>query len=255
MGDWHDLFHAGESPYFAMFTAGRQGVPIEEISAYLSTLGIPLRAKDARNWQDGRWYFDCKQAGHSLDPVMRQASEYKHKVTIDSDFNSFQRFPENWMENNRRWFPCTMDNAPMQKWGYREDFTPQLYDKVSAEVLSPRRWVGQNLYLQPFIVLDIDGVGHGCVDNQVIAFGNKYRNQTECWEDPQKQGSFHLYFYTDRLIPVMHFPYAKLDLMGNARNAAVYLKNKQSNGIPRAVLTEEIWLDIRNYVNQRKEQR
>lgn len=251
MGDWHDLFHAGESPYFAMFTAGRRGVNIEDIADYLNQLGVPLRSKDVRNWQDGRWYFDCNESKSSLDP--KASVTFKRKQGIDCELSEFQQFPKNWMENNRRWFPCTMDNAPMQKWGYRDDFTPSLYDKVSAEALSPRRWVGQNLYLQPFIVLDIDGVGHGCVDEKVIQFGNQFRNMTECWEDPQKQGSFHLYFYTDRVIPVMHFPYAKLDLMGNQKNAAVYLKNKQPNGLPRAVLTDDIWKAIRQYVNSRKE--
>ena len=57
---------------------------------------------------------------------------------------------------------------------------------------------------------------------------------------------------TDRLVPVKHFPHAKLDLMGNAVNAAVYFKNKVSNGIPAAELTPQIWDAMQRYQVSRK---
>jgi hypothetical protein len=71
-------------------------------------------------------------------------------------------------------------------------------------------------------------------------------------EDPAKPGSFHLYFKTDRLIPVRHFPWAKLDLMGNAVNAAVYFKNKVGNGLPMMQLDERVWQAMMNYQIERK---
>lgn len=105
---------------------------------------------------------------------------------------------------------------------------------------------------QNFIVMDIDGVGHGIKDEQVITFGSQFREMTMTLEDPMKQGSFHLYFMTNRLVPVKHFPHAKLDLMGNAVNAAVYFKNKVSNGIPAAELTPQIWDAMQRYQVSRK---
>jgi hypothetical protein len=144
---------------------------------------------------------------------------------------------------------------PMQKWGYSPDYRPNLYEHDGAVALSPIGWVGQNLYAQPFIVIDIDGDGHGTYDEQVIEFGNRYRNFTETWENPDKPGSFHLYFATDKIIPIGHFPYAKLDLMGNQKNAAVYLKNKVSNGIPRADLNKEFWSALKEYLDTRRQAR
>lgn len=144
---------------------------------------------------------------------------------------------------------------PLQKWGYSETYRPNLYEHDAAKALSPCGWIGQNLYAQPFIVIDIDGVGHGQTDEQVIEFGNRYRNFTETWENPDKPGSFHLYFATNRQIPIGHFPYAKLDLMGNQKNAAVYLKNKVSNGMRRADLNDAFWSDLKVYLNTRRQQR
>ena len=140
----------------------------------------------------------------------------------------------------------------MQKWGWSKDYTPELYTRADARALSPCGWVGQNMLYQRFIVMDIDGRGHGADDLEVIAFGELFKDETFTMEDPMKPGSFHLYFKTDRLIPVRHFPWAKLDLMGNAVNAAVYFKNKQWNGVPMAQLTEEIWQMMMAYQRGRK---
>jgi hypothetical protein len=174
---------------------------------------------------------------------------YETSVPImDSTLIDYQTWPHGWTGTTRRWFPCNEQNMPMQKWGYSPDYRPNLYEHEQAVALSKCGWVGQNLYAQPFIVIDIDGAGHGQDDDRVIAFGNQYRKFTETWENPLKPGSFHLYFETDRQIPISHFPYAKLDLMGNQKNAAVYLKNKVSNGVPRAMLTEVFWADLKGYL-------
>ena len=141
----------------------------------------------------------------------------------------------------------------MQKWGWSRDFSPELYIAADARALSPCGWIGQNMLYQRFIVFDIDGRGHGVDDELVIEFGNQWKQSTFTMEDPAKPGSFHLYFETDRLIPVRHFPWAKLDLMGNAVNAAVYLKNKKPNGIPLLKLDDEIWNTMIKYQKSRKE--
>ncbi len=272
-----DILKPGQSPYFGMFTAGRNGYSIEEVTSHCTRNGIPLRAKDIQSWQDGAFknqmnqeMFDRqladkrRQPGARLNPVNKvdegaiaQAANrlvLEHKPDFDTvKLEDLPRFPEGWKGTERRFFPCTQDNKPMCQWGWKPDFDPNLMLRVDAEALSPVRWVGQNMLYQPFIVMDIDGVGHGCIDRAVIQFGTLFRNMTTTYEDPAKPGSFHLYFKTDRIIPVKHFPHAKLDLMGNAVNAAVYFKNKVSNGVPMMELTPQVWNAMMEYQKARKE--
>lgn len=268
----------GQSPYFAMFQAGRNGYTFDEVTNYCSMIGIPLREKDIQSWEDG-WFKhqmisqmqyetinkQRKEAGYYLNPIKQIKPEYNisipniHTMIHGKPFDSmrledFPRFPDGWVGTQRRFFPCNADNIPMCPWGWKPGFDPQLMLKADAKVLSPVGWVGQNMLYQTFIVLDIDGVGHGCIDERVIRFGEQFKNYTLTLEDPKKVGSFHLYFETDRIIPVKHFVYAKLDLMGNSVNAAVYLKNKQSNGVPPMKLTNEIWDAMMSYQKSRKEQ-
>lgn len=280
-----EILPPGQSPYFGMFTAGRNGYTMEEVTNYCTNSGIPLRAKDIQSWQDGafknqmnRDLFERKltdkrkQPGSYLNPgnkvdqgsitTLVNQTVIEQKQEFDSmKLEDFPVFPEGWKGTERRFFPCTQDNRPMCAWGWRPGdaatgkpmFDPDLMIKTDAKVLSPVGWVGQNMLYQPFIVMDIDGVGHGCIDEAVIQFGNLFRNMTLIYEDPAKRGSFHLYFKTNRIIPVKHFPHAKLDLMGNAVNAAVYFKNKKSNGVPMAELTPQIWNAMMQYQIARKE--
>lgn len=269
-----EILPAGQSPYFGMFRAGRLGYTIEEVTSHCTMLGIPLRAKDIQSWQDGAFKNQVSQAifeqrlaenrrkpGSRINPTnkvgqmpvnlpsLRLASQQSFDTVRLTDL---PLLPKGWKGCERRFFPCTADNRPMMQWGWRPGFEPNLMLRTDAAAISPVHWVGQNMLYQNFIVMDIDGVGHGVRDEQVIAFGNQFREMTMTLEDPMKQGSFHLYFMTDRLVPVKHFPHAKLDLMGNAVNAAVYFKNKVSNGIPAAELTPQIWDAMQRYQVSRK---
>lgn len=254
--DWRSLFAKGESPYFAMFRSGFMGVPLSVAVAECDRKGIPLRSKDIESWNDGNFK---RSLGHSdgsvLNPVLRQPRTAAVLTSGTVGFDDFDRYPEGWMGSERRWFPCSEDNRPLQRWGYKDGFVPTLYTRDQAIALAPTGWVGQNMYAQPMVVLDIDGVGHGEMDEKVIEFGNRFKNHTQCWEYWAKPGSFHLYFKTDRIVPISHFPYAKLDLMGNETNAAVYTKNKTSNGLPMAELTKDVWDEIMAYVRKRREER
>lgn len=247
------LFRVGESPYFSMYKAGYYGYSIEEVVSFLTKLNIPLREKDIRNWQAGAFKHQLYES--VLNPFISEnpSSLHRGKMFEDTDLEDFERFPDDWVSTEKRFFPCTEDNMPMTKWGWSSTFTPTLYTDSDARAISPSGWIGQNMLYQKFIVIDIDGVGHGETDPYVIAFGNMYKDKTMVMEDPNKVGSFHLYFETDRIIPIKHFPFAKLDLMGNAKNAAVYLKNKVSNGLPMAKLTNEVWHKLMSYINFRKE--
>lgn len=252
-----ELFRPNESPYFAMHRAGLLGYGIGEVSQFLIKIGVPIREKDIRNWQAGA--FRSKMRSSVLNPILPGmdfgVQTIGGKIFEDSSFEDLDLLPPGWVATPNRWFPCNSEGAPMQRWGWKPDYEPSLYDYASAKALSPRGWVGQNMLYQDFIVLDIDGVGHGIRDEAVISFGEMYKNRTMCFENPLKPGSFHLYFATDRLIPVKHFPFAKLDLMGNSKNAAVYLKDKQPNGLPMMELDENVWEEIKRYVKFRKETR
>lgn len=266
----------GQSPYFGMFKAGRLGYTIEEVTSHCTTHGIPLRAKDIQSWQDGAFKNQVSQAifeqrlaegrrrpGSHINPTAKVCGPKPTNLpslsltgqpTFDSmRLEDFPKLPAGWSGCERRFFPCTQDNRPMMQWGWRPGFEPNLMLRADAEAISPVRWVGQNMLYQNFIVMDIDGVGHGTTDQAVIRFGTQFRDLTMTLEDPRKPGSFHLYFMTDRLIPVKHFPKAKLDLMGNAVNAAVYFKNKVSNGIPAMELTPQVWDAMQRYQVSRKD--
>lgn len=269
-----EILPAGQSPYFGMFRAGRLGYTIEEVTSHCTMLGIPLRAKDIQSWQDGAFKNQVSQAifeqrlaesrrkpGSRINPTtkvgqipvnlpsLRLVSQPSFDIVRLTDL---PLLPKGWKGCERRFFPCTADNRPMMQWGWRPGFEPNLMLRADAAAISPVHWVGQNMLYQNFIVMDIDGVGHGVRDERVIAFGSQFREMTMTLEDPMKQGSFHLYFMTNRLVPVKHFPHAKLDLMGNAVNAAVYFKNKVSNGIPAAELTPQIWDAMQRYQVSRK---
>lgn len=270
-----EILPAGQSPYFGMFRAGRLGYTIEEVTSHCTIHGIPLRAKDIQSWQDGAFKNQVSQAmfeqrlaerrrtpGSRLNPTGMEVQAPTNLPSLrlagQPSFDTVRledlpRLPAGWKGAERRFFPCTPDNRPMMQWGWRHDFEPNLMLRADAEAISPVHWVGQNMLYQNFIVLDIDGVGHGTRDERVIEFGSRFRDMTMTLEDPRKPGSFHLYFMTDRLVPVKHFPKAKLDLMGNAVNAAVYFKDKVSNGIPAMELTPEVWDAMQRYQVSRKD--
>lgn len=242
-------FNSG-SPYFDMYRCGLYGVPLEDCVSKCRTNGIAVRKKDVQAWEDGMFKHNMKMSGQDITTIAR--TELGVPVD-DAKLSDFPLFPQGWKGTERRFFPCSNENKPLVKWGWSSDFTPQLYMKSDAAALSPCGWVGQNMLYQKFIVVDIDGHGHGEDDQQVIEFGRKFSNITLTMEDPTKPGSFHLYFSTDRLIPVRHYGWAKLDLMGNAVNAAVYMKNKKSNGLLMQELDDEIWNAIMAYQKNRKE--
>lgn len=245
-----DNFNSG-SPYYGMYHCGYYGVPIEDCIAKCQRNGIAIRKKDLDSYNDGA--FKRGMQGMEVDVRIQRLIREPGMPFEEMKLKDFPKFPVGWVGTERRFFPCTQDNKPMQKWGWTKDFTPELYTRADAKALSPCGWVGQNMLYQKFIVLDIDGRGHGADDLEVIAFGSQFRDQTFTVEDPRKPGSFHLYFKTDRLIPVRHFGWAKLDLMGNAVNAAVYFKNKVGNGVPMMELNNEVWDAMMQYQIGRKE--
>lgn len=246
-----DNFNSG-SPYYGMYHCGYYGIPIEDCIAKCQRNGIAIRKKDLDSYNDGVFKRGTGQIVRG-DRLVNIADIEPGIPFDEMKLSDYPLFPVGWVGTERRFFPCTSDNRPMQKWGWSKDYTPELYLRSDAKALSPCGWVGQNMLYQRFIVMDIDGRGHGEDDLQVIEFGNRFKDSTFTTEDPRKPGSFHLYFETDRIIPVRHFPWAKLDLMGNAVNAAVYFKDKVGNGVPMMKLDDNVWNAMVEYQKGRKE--
>lgn len=240
----------GGSPYFDMYRCGYFGIELQDCLDKCRSNGIAVRPKDVENWENGRFKRDMMQFGVAAET---RAQSIPIMQIEAMKLDDFPMLPQGWNGTRKRFFPCTEDNRPMQKWGWSKDYVPQLYTQIDAKALSPCGWVGQNMLYQPFVVIDIDGRGHGADDEDTIAFGRLFSDSTMTMEDPMKPGSFHLYFSTNRLIPVKHFPWAKIDFMGNGVNAAVYLKSKKSNGKDMISLTDEIWDMLMRYQKSRKE--
>lgn len=241
----------GGSPYFDMYRCGYFGVDLQDCLDKCRSNGIAVRPKDIENWENGRFKREMMAFGAASD---ESQTIIMPSIQIENmSLSDLPMLPQGWKGTSQRFFPCTNDNKPMQKWGWSKSFSPTLYTLADAKALSPCGWVGQNMLYQSFIVIDIDGRGHGADDEDTIKFGRTFSNDTLTMEDPAKPGSFHLYFSTNRLIPVKHFPWAKIDLMGNAVNAAVYMKNKQSNGKDMLPLTDDIWSMLMDYQSIRRE--
>ena len=248
MNKLEEWFQPNCSPYLACFQAGSAGYPIEEVEARCNQIGTELRLKDYQNWVNGR--FKARVQNHMLDPVNGSG------IVISNNYSDFNTFPDDWQGTERRFFPCTSDNKPMMKWGWSNSYNPQLMTIEDARCMSKFKggpgWVGQNMLYQPFVVIDIDGEGHGVEDHLVYEWGKRYRDVTLSMGTERKPMSFHLYFTTNKIMPVRHFPYAKVDFMGNAVNAAVYMKDKVSNEVPMLEMTKDIWNDFIQYTQSRK---
>lgn len=249
--DVEQLLKCGQSAYAGMFTLGRRGVPAYIIIDHVTRLGIPLREKDWIAYQEGFAYKIGVQ-NDNINPYKKQPPAWQW--LLNTSFNELEMLHLTpGFDYERRWFPCSKGSEPLMSWGYNmpDRPPPRLTTRNEAMAMTEDGYVGQNTYGQPLVILDIDGVGHGAVDQEVITFGNQFKNSTEVWENPRKPGSFHVYFETDRIIPTKHFEFAKLDLMGNKTNYAVYGKDKVSNNIPRMKLDENIWKRLQNYIQWR----
>ena len=247
-------FWQSGSPYLACYSMGLGGHDLQEVVSFFNRNGVQLREKDIQNWENGHFKYSIEFAENNQSLSYQGGKERSHldkSAEKIISLSSFPKFPENWNGCLQRFFPCNKDNKPKIKWGYSQGYIPTLTTKASAIALSDDGLIGQNMLYQPFVVIDIDGNGHGDFDLEVITFGNTYRDKTTCMEDPAKPGSFHLYFSTDRIIPTYHFPWAKLDFMGNANNYAVYLKRKVSNGLPMMKLDQYVWQAMMNYQAER----
>jgi hypothetical protein len=234
----------GVSIYFDMFKAGKEFEDLELILAQCRAAGIIVRQKDVDNYFRGRGFSDREW----LKPVAYRLATDR-RLSTDMAYSDYEKLPDYWIENPVRFFPTEGNGSkPLYGWKWGDNVT----SKKIAEARSPVGMVGENMIGQPYIVLDIDGDhDKDNIDYELLKWFSPLKKTTESWQS--RDESFHLVWKVDRLIPTMHFPRAHLDILGNARNQARYYKDKQPNGVARAIMTDEAWDAIKHYIRYRQE--
>lgn len=226
-----------QSWYFWCYQAGLRGVAWEDIYAFASFEKKILRPKDHDNWFRG-YHKNQDPFAIEQQPVWRQTDT----LTI----NQFATRPADYREPIDHFIPCTKDCRPLVKWSKTRCTEMQAWAYRNCEVL------GRNLRGLKLVVLDVDGDHDGTPDWDVINYWSRFINYTHSRVKVDDQGrpvSFHLEFYTDRIIPTMHF--YKLDLLGNMNNQVQYLKpNKTANSIPLAPLDDYVLGELNAYIKQ-----
>ena len=173
-------FWQSGSPYLACYSMGLSGHDLPEVVSFFNRNGIQLREKDIQNWENGHFKYsiELEMDNRSLAYQGGRREHLDKSAEKIIQLSMFPKFPDGWSGCAQRFFPCTSDNRPKCKWGYTPGFIPSLTTKPSAIALSDNGLIGQNMLYQPFVVIDIDGNGHGDFDLEVIAFGNLYRDKT-----------------------------------------------------------------------------
>ena len=251
----------GESIYMWMYRQGLRQKPLEQVVMDLMVTGHFIRPKDLRNYWNG-WY------RHDLYHGNRKAMISPEKILKQGPMR-YADYPEHPYlgkpEILNCFVPCNKDNKPMIRWG---EGTMTLAD---AKAWPGCVYLAENMKGAQRIVIDVDGDHGGDLDLQVVEFFDRYRDLTCCHEKPdivfdwymehddhwcgdlhtaELPTSYHLTFGVDRVIPTMHFPKAHVDIIGNRCNSLRYFKNKRYNGLPPLMMSEEIWNEVMDFIEE-----
>jgi hypothetical protein len=256
-----------------MYVQGLKQTPLNDIIEACAKASNPVRQKDVDNYWNGYYrsglHGDDQSLLRLVESPISPAKNYLEMSYLDYPVHPFNGMPE----IERRWVPCNTENKPLIKW------SQGCMSKIDAECMMHSEMLAENLKGTKMIVIDCDGDHGDTIDVEPIAFLGRYIPSTYALLKPvtirqvylsgshdfdetdilfpyptwSLSPSFHLTFATDRVIPTMHFPEARIDIIGNRANSLRYLKNKVSNGKPITAMTPEIWDDIKNFVRKRKE--
>lgn len=253
------------SIYFWMYKQGLKHVPFSTVMNDLRRNGKAIRDKDIENYWNG-WHNSDLYHGAGKEDIFMLTRNQRPKASGENYFEmGYLDYPLHpyldYPEVQNRWVPCSMENKPMIKWGNG------CLTIADAKAHKDQVYLAENLKGTKLMVIDCDGDHDDKLDMQTVAFLYRYTTQTHALFKPklvnQYEGyeetgctvpaSFHLTFRVGRIIPTMHFPYAHIDIVGNQRNSLRYWKNKQWNGIEPAMMTPEIWNELKKYIRYRKE--
>ena len=246
------------SIYKWMYIQGLRGVPLEEVEHAVMAAGKSIRPKDYLNYENGCANRDSKSDLTRIKPRPKTPTN----LFLITPWDGYQPHPYlKFPEIDQRWVPCSKENKPMIKWKKQAMFKDQAEDYFGMTYLA------ENLKGTKFIVIDCDGDHDDELDMETIDFLWKYHGLTHALDKPKtiseykgyelsldfRPASFHLTFAVDKVIPTMHFPEAKIDIIGNQRNSLRYYKNKVHNGLQPLTMDATIWQELQDYVRYRKE--
>ncbi len=259
------MTHADPVPdgsiYFWCYRQGLRGVPFDEVVNECRLNYKDMREKDIQNYWNGCYNRDARQSSiNGIQPVAVPLRDRK-------DLSAYRISPYRDMpENEMRYVPCSQDNRPLIKWGQG----CMTYE--SARATTGCVYLAENMRNTHRIVIDCDGDhDDDNLDLDTVAHLIHLFSDTHALFKPKLGAdynaeympivfadtpmSFHLTFFTDLLIPTMHFPSAHIDIIGNERNSLRYFKNKRWNGNAPIFLTQDIWSYIMDWVEYREERR
>lgn len=251
-----------ESIYLWMYSAGLYAVPEQELFSLLIQAGKEVRQKDIDNYHRGLSNSYQASAYHDERRYDSRAgwriNQGKTVSFCELNLNRFER-SDDLHDYEARWVPCNHENKPMVQW------SQTLMTREEASNYPGAYYLAETLVDTPFIVLDIDGDHGGRLHLDLInafkdlipkthcLFKQKFVGQCAQVTDPSLASaptSFHLMFYTDRVIPTKHFINACVDLLGNKKNQLRYRKTKVWNGVYPAKLDAETWRYAMDYIGR-----
>lgn len=241
----------GESIYLWMYKQGVSGTNMNYLLEQLRLNNKPIRQKDIENYMRGL-------SNH-------KSSSMFNVRTNDYYGMGYSDYPEHpnliGPDITKRWVPCSASGMPLIKW------SEGCMSKIDAMCMLNSKSLAENLRATRMIVIDCDGDhAEGMLDFDTIRFLSKYMTKTHCLMKPKTTeqygldvpkelrnipASFHLTFYVTKIIPTMHFPHCHIDIVGNRANSLRYLKNKVWNNLPPIQMTDEIWDDIKGFIQER----
>lgn len=252
------------SVYFWMYKQGLKHVPFDQVEAAVAAKDKVLRDKDIQNYWNG-WYRSDLYHG----PKARSILEFDSCPRSKNAYKVFEydEYPEHPYldkpEIANRWVPCNEQGFPIIRWGNG------CMLKSEAQAMRGCHTLAENLKGTKTIVIDIDGDHGDDIDLELIDRMWRFNEMTHVLfkdqmvmvnEDPFQAFkrycpvSYHLTFTVDRVIPTMHFPKAKIDIIGNEKNSIRYLKRKIWNGHDPIPMTNEIWRSIMDYIKSKEEE-
>lgn len=232
------------SIYLWMYRQGLKHVDVDKLVDALRLAGKDIRKKDMENYWNG-YYNSSMYSGPGARSILDLTSYSSRENKVSCNLNDYPLNPfDGKPEPSNRFVPCC-DGKPLIRW------SQGCMTKTDALAMSNCNGLAENLKGCHRIIIDFDGdhdkdkLDYGCIN-----LGNDLACSTSAWLKPvytdygHMSVSLHVEFWTDRVIPTMHFPQAKIDIIGNEKNSIRYFKNKIWNGIEPAILDESTWLRI-----------
>lgn len=256
----------GSSIYTWMYRQGLKGRRIEDVASEVRANGHLIREKDERNYWNGMHNRQLYQGPRS---VLSIPGGLRSKAAPYSEYPAHPYLGQPEIAN--RWVPMDKDMHPMIRWslGCMSLSEAQHFSKFKHGRYVESEYVSENLKGTRLIAIDVDGDHEGELDIDVIETFAPLMDLTASfykrdmvidYVEPDAYSlrllslptSYHLIFSVDRLIPTMHFPEARIDVVGNTANSLRHCKDKIYNGLKPSPMTDEIWNYMLDYIERRK---